>query len=88
MGMKNLLIIPILSISSIASATMEQNAYNHIYTAAYKQSGLETNINNYVDKTTKHYMKYIPKFYQNIGSDIYVINKIVTEKKVTYEWKF
>lgn len=59
----------------------QHDAYNNASIALYKQSGIEKNIQNYVDNhTTSELRSYT-------GKTVFVIRSI-TEQKITFEMTF
>ena len=83
--MKELMVMAfVLSAPSTSHAGMEGDAYTAIMNASYKASGLEAMMSAYGEKQ----LKKVPKELQVIGGDIYLVGKIVQERKVTVNWSF
>lgn len=62
-------------------ASDQQSAYKALIKATYIQTGM--------DKEAKALEKrYVPKYIKEYGAWITLTGKIVTEKKVSYEWTF
>jgi len=59
----------------------EEDAIKKSVEAAYKQSGIEENINKLIDRK-------IPKQYRDAAAKIAPIVKIVVNQEVEYKWEF
>ena len=83
--MKELFVLAfILSAPSTSTAGMEGDAYSAIMNASYKQSGLENIVNDY----TQHELKKVPKEIQVVAGNIYLVGKVIQERKVSVNWSF
>ena len=59
----------------------EEDAIKKSIEAAYKQSGLEENINKIIDRK-------VPKEYRDMAAKIAPIVKMVANQEVEYKWEF
>lgn len=59
----------------------EEEAIRKGAEATFKQSGMEENINIFIDKK-------IPKVYKKLAEQVAPIVKIVINKEVDYKWEF
>jgi ribosomal protein S3AE len=59
----------------------EEEALRKGFEAAYKQSGVEENINKFVERE-------VPKKYKEFAGQIAPIAKIFVNKEVGYKWEF
>ena len=62
----------------------EHDAYHSTALASYKASGLESDVDRFVQKELKN----VPKNIQTIASNIFLVGKTIQERKITYEWSF
>lgn len=79
--MKLLLLLILMAAPTTEAATKEDDALKTAAMAAYKQFGIEDNINEYI----KH---KVPKKYKELAEKIGPIVDVVVRKKVEYVWKF
>ena len=80
-ALKKLLVLKLILFTISSKANNEQEAIKKALDAGYKQSGLERNIQNIIDKKIS---KEQQKLLGNVGT---VINILVTEK-VELKWTF
>jgi len=80
--MKILLTLLLLCNRSYASnREAEDAAIKKSIEAAYKQSGLEKNLNSIIDRK-------IPKKYRDLGAKIVPVVNLVINQEVGYKWEF
>lgn len=59
----------------------ESDAVKAIVTATYKQTGIEDNVNKYIND-------HVPKKYKDFTGNIVVVVKTAVSQKVEYNWTF
>lgn len=83
--MKELFITAFIITAPLQSnASNENAAYQSIAEASYKQSGLETMVNAYIQKKLKN----VPEEVQRVASNSFLLGKMIYERKATYTWSF
>jgi hypothetical protein len=71
-----------ISISNTRNlASNEQDAYRAIMKASYIQTGMDKQVKN-IEK------KYTPNYVKEYGGWITLTGKVITSKKISYEWTF
>jgi len=81
--MKDLMVMAfILSAPATSTAGIEGDCYHALAEASYKQSGIEKNVNRYIE----HQLKFVPKEAQTIVGNSFLIAKMIQEGKVSYTW--
>lgn len=73
-----------LAVPLTAHAGNEQDAYNAIAQASYKQSGIELMVNQLTEKE----LKKVPNDLKFFAGNMFLIVKTLQERKVTIAWKF
>ena len=79
--MKYFIVVFLLCFSAKASSEEEGEALKYASMAAFKQFGIEDNINEYLRKK-------VPKQYQEMAAKIAPILDIVVRQRVEVKWKF
>ncbi len=64
-----------------SSAGDEKEAIEKASLAAYKQTGIEDNVNKLVDKLT-------PKVIKEYGGSLLIVKQIAVDRQISYKWEF
>lgn len=73
-----------LTAPATGAAGDEGEAYRSAALASYKQSGLETMVDSYVQRQLKH----VPQTVQDVAANTFLVAKTIQERKITYKWSF
>lgn len=83
--MKELLVLGFLITTPLsAQASPDQAALSAASQAFYKSSGIETMVNDYVQRQLKH----VPENVKIVVGNTALVVKCVSEKRITYQWTF
>lgn len=82
--MKTIGLFSILFFSSTAFADQYIEAVNAVAQSTYKISGIEKEVNEIGDIE----LKKVPKTYQTVGGNIFLIAKIISDRKIEIKWNF